>query len=104
MVTNGSAAVSYVVTKESVLPCSPGSPAWQQRASRAILTPIMADDIEDIRFAHTEVRAGDRLLVKSECVFCGMSMMLSAADGSLQKWERWHVCDNVIGVGSGPIH
>jgi hypothetical protein len=64
----------------------------------------MSDEIEDIRFAHTQVRAGDRVLVKSECVFCGMSMMLSEADGSLQKWERWHVCDNVIGIGAGPIN
>ena len=57
-------------------------------------------DVEDIRFTHTEVRAGARLLVKSECMFCGMSMLLSKADGSLEKWERWHVCDNVIGVSN----
>lgn len=56
------------------------------------------DDISDIRFTHTEVHAGTRLLIKSECIFCGMSMLLSEADGSLQKWEKWHVCDNVIPV------
>ncbi|HTZ88798.1 MAG TPA: hypothetical protein VMA71_00580 [Alloacidobacterium sp.] len=52
--------------------------------------------IDDIRYSHTEVRAGDRLLIKATCNRCGMSMLLSAADGSLQKWERWHVCDSVI--------
>jgi hypothetical protein len=45
-----------------------------------------------------EVRAGNRLLIKSTCIHCGMSMLLSANDGSLQKWERWHVCDSVIAV------
>jgi hypothetical protein len=54
--------------------------------------------IEDIRYAHTEVRAGNRLLIKSTCIHCGMSMLLSASDGSLQKWEKWHVCDSVIAV------
>lgn len=51
--------------------------------------------IEDIRFTHTDVRAGDRLLIKSTCNDCGMSMLLSPNDGSLQKWESWHICDNV---------
>ncbi len=55
-------------------------------------------DIEDIRYTHTEVRAGDRLLIKSTCLSCGMAMLLSATDGSLDKWERWHVCDRVIPV------
>jgi len=53
-------------------------------------------DIEEFRFNHTEVNAGGRVLVKSTCRYCGMSMLLSAADGSLQKWERWHECDRVI--------
>jgi len=54
--------------------------------------------IEDIRFNHTEVRAGDRLLIKTTCLHCGMSMLLSDSDGSLEKWESWHVCDQVIAV------
>jgi len=49
----------------------------------------------DNRFAHAEVRAGDRLLIKSTCRICGMAMLLSAADGSLEKWESWHECDNL---------
>ncbi len=49
----------------------------------------------DNRFNHTEVRAGDRLLIKTTCIVCGMSMLLSAADGSLQKWESWHECDTL---------
>jgi hypothetical protein len=57
------------------------------------------EDIRDIRFMHTEIRAGDRLLIKSTCISCGMAMLLSAADGSLQKWERWHVCDTVLPIG-----
>jgi hypothetical protein len=52
--------------------------------------------LEEIRFNHTEVRAGNRLLIKTTCLFCGMSMLLSDTDGSLQKWEGWHVCDNII--------
>jgi hypothetical protein len=54
--------------------------------------------IEDSRFNHTEIHAGDRLLIKSTCLNCGMSMLLSAADGSLQKWERWHECDVILPV------
>jgi len=54
--------------------------------------------IEDIRYSHTEVRAGDRLLIKTTCNNCGMAMLLSATDGSLEKWENWHVCDRVIAV------
>lgn len=54
--------------------------------------------IEDIRYTHTEIRAGDRLLIKTTCNFCGMAMLLSATDGSLEKWERWHVCDSVLAV------
>jgi hypothetical protein len=53
-------------------------------------------DIEDGRFNHTEIRAGDRLLIKSTCMNCGMSMLLSAADDSLRKWERWHECDVIL--------
>jgi hypothetical protein len=55
-------------------------------------------DIEDSRFNHTEVHAGARLLIKSTCLNCGMSMLLSAADGSLEKWERWHECDVILTV------
>jgi hypothetical protein len=55
-------------------------------------------DIDDIRFNHTEIRAGDRLLIKSTCMSCGMSMLLSTADDSLQKWERWHECDVILPV------
>jgi len=54
--------------------------------------------VEDIRFHHTEVRAGERLLIKSTCLTCGMSMLLSSADGSLEKWERWHECDVILPV------
>ncbi len=54
--------------------------------------------MEDSRFHHTEVHAGNRLLIKSTCMNCGMSMLLSAADESLQKWERWHECDVILAV------
>jgi hypothetical protein len=54
------------------------------------------EDIQDIRFTHTEVHAGERTLVKTTCIFCGMSMLLSQSDGSLDKWERWHDCDRII--------
>jgi hypothetical protein len=54
--------------------------------------------IEDGRFNHTEVHAGNRLLIKSTCLNCGMSMLLSAADDTLQKWERWHECDVILPV------
>ena len=61
-----------------------------------MLHPIDMSGLEEIRFSHTEVRAGDRLLIKSTCNYCGMSMLLSATDGSLHKWESWHVCDSII--------
>ena len=54
------------------------------------------DALEDFRFTHTEVRAGERLLIKTNGQLCGMSMLLSAKDGSLEKWERWHDCDRII--------
>lgn len=55
-------------------------------------------DLEYSRFNHTEVHAGTRLLIKSTCLNCGMSMLLSAADDSLEKWERWHECDVILAV------
>jgi hypothetical protein len=72
--------------------------SWQYRKRRAILHYAYMSAFEDVRYTHTEVRAGDRLLIKSTCNNCGMSMLLSEADGSLQKWETWHVCDSVIVV------
>ena len=60
--------------------------------------PRIMSEIEDIRFHHTEIHAGTRLLVKSTCMNCGMSVLLSAADGSLKKWERWHECDVILPV------
>jgi hypothetical protein len=53
---------------------------------------------DGVLFMRTEVRAGDRLLIKSTCVMCGMAMLLSATDGSLEKWEDWHTCDKIITV------
>jgi len=68
-----------------------------EKARYTALPAHMSDmDLEEFRFNHTEVNAGTRVLIKTTCRYCGMSMLLSAADGSLQKWERWHECDRVI--------
>jgi hypothetical protein len=44
------------------------------------------------KFIQVEVQAGDRLLIRSTCKFCGASRLVSREDGSLQKWENGHDC------------
>lgn len=43
-------------------------------------------------FTHFPVRTEISLLIQSVCTKCGASRVVSAADGSLNKWEVEHTC------------
>jgi hypothetical protein len=47
----------------------------------------------DTAFARTLRYDGVRLLILSTCTACGTSKLVSAQDGSLQKWEETHLRD-----------
>jgi hypothetical protein len=55
---------------------------------------------QPLRFHHLPVRVNGHLLIKSECVRCGQSRVVSAADGSLEAWETTHRCNE---IRSAPI-
>ena len=56
----------------------------------------METDGDSAGFDHSHARAEDRLLVKSTCKRCGMFKLVSVHDGSLEKWESSHKCENVV--------
>ena len=41
-------------------------------------------------FTHSLTLANDRLMVKSVCLLCGESQVVSNADDSLHQWENEH--------------
>lgn len=43
-------------------------------------------------FAHSPVYEASRVMVLSICGRCGDSQVVSWHDGSLQHWEREHIC------------
>jgi hypothetical protein len=47
----------------------------------------------NIEFARYGVRTEDRLLIHSVCTKCGASKLVSYHDGSLEKWEDSHKCE-----------
>jgi hypothetical protein len=48
-------------------------------------------------FERNSAEKGERLLIRSKCKQCGVSALLSHADGSLEQWEREHtpVCPHL---------
>lgn len=53
-------------------------------------------------FTRTLERSGARLLIRSACVKCGDSKLVSKHDGSLQEWEDGHRCADAGLTRKGP--
>lgn len=45
-----------------------------------------------LHYTHFPVRTETRVLIQSVCTKCGASRVVSASDGSLNKWEDRHTC------------
>lgn len=45
-------------------------------------------------FTHTLVQLNERILIVSACCLCGMSELVSRADGSLEEWEITHAAQH----------
>jgi hypothetical protein len=43
-------------------------------------------------FEYHPVKVEDRLLIKSVCVRCGASRIVSGTDGTLEEWVTTHDC------------
>lgn len=43
-------------------------------------------------FDRSLIRDGVRLIIRSACILCGESKLVSSADGSLDDWEDGHQC------------
>jgi len=52
--------------------------------------------LENPQFTRTMEWFGMRLLIRSQCGACGAGKLVSAADGSLGKWEDGHRCGDRI--------
>jgi hypothetical protein len=48
------------------------------------------------KFAHALCLKAGRALIESVCRVCGQSQIVSADDGSLQRWEREHGCSQIL--------
>lgn len=43
-------------------------------------------------FEHKDAWREGRVIIESRCRRCGASALVSHADGSLEQWEREHIC------------
>lgn len=49
----------------------------------------------DLRFAETLIEQGPTLKLRSQCLRCGETRIVSVMDGSLEGWHAEHRCEEI---------
>lgn len=73
-------------------------------ARQTLQEQIIKSAMEDCApFTHSIRYLGMRIVIASTCSRCGETQIVSHGDGSLERWEREHICDaDEISIGLAP--